>query len=245
MITRVSEQKSRDTGETPRERLLAAALRLLEDEGPEALQARRLAREIGASTMAVYTHFGGMQQLIGEVAREGFIRLGDRLAAVPETGDAVADFLVLGIAYHEHAVANPQLYRVMFGVTAPGGIRFPGLDMKDLLSSGRFPEGRVAFGHLVRHVTRVIESGTGTGEDPVSAASQIWSATHGYVLLESAGCFGPAEQGMLEVFLPLGIKLVTSLGHSRESVQGSVDRVLTGNEPGWGAELTTGRSDND
>src|SRR6201999_971414 len=126
-------------------------------------------------------------------------------------------------------------------VTAPSGIRFPGLDMKDLLSSGRFPEGRAAFGHLVRHVTRVIESGTGTGEDPVSAASQIWSATHGDVLLESAGCFGPAERGLRQVFLPLGIEVVPSLGHSHESVQSSVDRVLTGNEPGVGAELTTGR----
>jgi AcrR family transcriptional regulator len=228
----VSEQKSGDAPETPRERLLAAALRLLEDEGPEALQARRLAREIGASTMAVYTHFGGMQELIVEVAREGFVRLRDRLAAVPETDDAVADFLVLGVAYHDHAVENPQLYRVMFGVTAPGGFRFPGLDPSELIKSGDFTEGRDAFRYLVRQVARMIEAGSGTGEDPVSAASQIWSATHGYVLLEIAGYFGSPEQGMLEVFLPLGLKLVTSLGHSRESVERSADRVLTGKEPG-------------
>jgi AcrR family transcriptional regulator len=225
-----TEKNTEKTEGTPRERLLAAALRLLEDEGPEALQARRLAREIGASTMAVYTHFGGMQQLIVEVAREGFIRLRDRLAAVPETGDAVADFLVLGLAYREHAVANPQLYRVMFGVTAPGGFRFPGVDPNGLMTSGDLPEGRDAFRHLVRHVARMLEAGSGTGEDPASAASQIWSATHGYVLLEIAGYFGSPEQGMLEVFLPLGLKLVTGLGHSRESVNSSADRVLTGKE---------------
>ena len=128
--------------DSPRDRLLAAAIRLLEDSGPEALQARKLAAEIGASTMAVYTHFGGMRQLIAAIAREGFVRLNGRLAQAPETGDPVADLIELGLAYRDHAVANPQLYRVMFGVTAPGGHRLAGMDMNELMASGEFPEGR-------------------------------------------------------------------------------------------------------
>src|SRR5215469_12934589 len=133
-----------------RQRLLAAALRLLEDGGPEALQARRLAAEIGASTMAVYTHFGGMRQLVEAMAREGFARFRRLLAAVPETEDPVADILGLGVAYRDHAVGSPQLYRVMFGVTAPAGHRLAGVDMNELMVSGHFPEGAEAFGILVR-----------------------------------------------------------------------------------------------
>jgi AcrR family transcriptional regulator len=223
-MARVSAQDLYEAGE-PRERLLLAAIRLLEDGGPEALQARRLATEIGASTMAVYTHFGGMRQLVEAVAREGFARFGRLLADVPETADPVADLLELGVAYRDHAVANPQLYRVMFGVTAPGGHRLVGVDMNELMASGEFPEGREAFGLLVRAVARVIEAGEGSAEDPVRAASQIWSAAHGYVLLEIAGYFGPPGRGVKTVFLPLAVKVISGLGHSQEAVWRSARRV--------------------
>jgi AcrR family transcriptional regulator len=223
-MARVSAQDLYEAGER-RERLLLAAIRLLEDGGPEALQARRLAAEIGASTMAVYTHFGGMRQLVEAVAREGFARFGRLLADVPETADPVADLLELGVAYRDHAVANPQLYRVMFGVTAPGGHRLAGMDMNELMASGEFPEGREAFGLLVRAVARVIEAGEGSAEDPVRAASQIWSAAHGYVLLEIAGYFGPPGRGVETVFLPLAVKVISGLGHSQEAVWRSARRV--------------------
>ncbi|HVT71077.1 MAG TPA: WHG domain-containing protein, partial [Trebonia sp.] len=213
MTARESENVGPGTG-TPRERLLAAALRLLEDEGPEALQARRLATEIGASTMAVYTHFGGMTQLIEAIAYEGFVRLSAREAAVRETADPIADLLRLGIAYHEHAMANPRLYRLMFGVTPVNGIGLPNLDVRTLMVSPAAGAGREAFALLVRHVTRVIEAGSGTGEDPVSVASQFWSSVHGYVLLEIAGFFGAPQRGAREVFLPLTCKLIAGLGHS-------------------------------
>ena len=216
-----------DAVDRPRDRLLAAAIRLLEDGGPEALQARKLAAEIGASTMAVYTHFGGMRQLIAAIAGEGFVRLNARLGEVPETGDPVADLIELGVAYRDHAVANPQLYRVMFGVTTPGGYRLVTMDMNELMSSGHDPKGRAAFEYLVRSVARVIEAGSGAGEDSVQAASQIWSATHGYVLLEIAGYFGPGATGMTTVMLPLAVKLICGLGHSPEAVWRSARRVAS------------------
>ena len=39
--------------------LLAAAHRLLAEDGPEALTVRRIANEAGMSTMNVYSRFGG------------------------------------------------------------------------------------------------------------------------------------------------------------------------------------------
>src|SRR5439155_23623512 len=112
-----------DVGHTPRDRLLGAAIGLLDTGGPEALQARKVASEIGASTMAVYTHFGGMPQLVEAVVREGFRRLDERLAAVPRTEDPLADLFALGLAYRAHALENTQLYRLMFGITTVSGSR--------------------------------------------------------------------------------------------------------------------------
>ena len=74
-----------------RRRLLESAAHLLGEEGPSALSARRLAAEAGTSTMAVYTHFGGMPALVRAVVAEGFRRLYERVGAVPLTDDPVHD----------------------------------------------------------------------------------------------------------------------------------------------------------
>jgi AcrR family transcriptional regulator len=73
-------------------RLLDAAGRKLEQSGPEALQARGLTAEVGMSTQAVYTHFGGMPGLLQAFAADGFARFARHVAVTPETDDPVADF---------------------------------------------------------------------------------------------------------------------------------------------------------
>jgi AcrR family transcriptional regulator len=199
---------------SPRERLLEAAIRVLAAGGPEALQARRLAAEVGMSTMAVYTHFGGMGGLITEIVREGFIRFGRKMEAIPRGDDPVADLLALGLAYRDHALQNPQLYRLMFGVTSPGG-RQGGKDPVTSTVGNDLPEGQAAFAQLVDAVTRVIQGGP-CKEEPVAAAAQIWSAIHGYVLLEIAGFFGRDGDSVERLLLPLGTKLVIGLGVTPE-----------------------------
>ena len=60
-----------------RERIVTTAARLLATEG--AVSARRLARELGTSTMVIYTHFGGMDELSRQVMRRGFGDFGAEL----------------------------------------------------------------------------------------------------------------------------------------------------------------------
>src|SRR5947208_7889177 len=103
-----------------RSRMLETAVRLLEDGGPETLQARRLTAEVGTSTQAVYTLFGGMPGLFEALVAEGFGRMARHITAVPETDDPVADFFAQGWAYVDWALAHPQLYRLMFGLTGAG-----------------------------------------------------------------------------------------------------------------------------
>ena len=63
------------------------------------------------STMAVYTHFGGMPALVKEIVAEGFTRLDAHQAAVPHTDDPVADLHDLAMAYRENALAEPAPVR--------------------------------------------------------------------------------------------------------------------------------------
>ena len=62
------------------------------------MTARRLAKEVGASTQVLYTHFDGLDDVVAEVWREGFRRFGVVLEEPAVTDDPVADFMAQGSA---------------------------------------------------------------------------------------------------------------------------------------------------
>ena len=78
------------------------------------------------------------------------------------------------------------------------------------------PEGQAAFEAIVHAMDRAREAGLIDSADPVLAAGQFLSATHGYVLLEMAGYFGPEGNGFAWIFGPLGLSLMVGLGASRD-----------------------------
>jgi AcrR family transcriptional regulator len=204
------------TSASPRDRLVEAALLVLERDGPAALQARRLASEIGASTMAVYTHFGGMPKLIEAMMHDGLARFAEHVRRVPETDDPMADLIAGGLAYGEFALQNPQLYRLLFGLTDIGRGQQP--------SPWDLAEGVDALSVLVSAVERTIEAGRIRPQDARSAAAQILSATHGFVLLAMSGFID--SQGLREVMVPLAINLMVGLGDTRERAEHSMSAAI-------------------
>lgn len=167
-------------GERPdvRRRLIEEAARILGEEGPSALSARRLAAGAGTSTMAVYTHFGGMGALVDEVATEGFRRLIAHVDEVGVTDDKLDDLRRMAGAYRDNALENRHLYGVMFGAISLSGFGGEGPDLEVCDAS---------FGQLVDGVARAMEAGVLRQDDPAAVAAQFWSALHGYVMLELAG----------------------------------------------------------
>jgi AcrR family transcriptional regulator len=187
-----------------RQRLIEAAARLLADEGPAALSTRRLATEVGASTMAVYTHFGGLPELVRAVVREGFARLADHLETVPVTDDPLADLAALGEAYRANALDNPHLYVVMFGSASLGGYR---------LRNDELDEGRYTFDVLVAGTRRTMDAGIFRPGDPEAVAAQLWSATHGFIMLELSGYFASEREPDVvdDVLTPMLTSIVVAL----------------------------------
>jgi AcrR family transcriptional regulator len=189
-------------GADVRRRLLEAAALLIDEDGPDALTARRLAKEAGTSTMAVYTHFGGMPALVKEIVAEGFTRLDEHQATVPHTDDPLADLLALALAYRDNAVQNPHLYAVMFGATSLKGFTLTEEDMEIGLNS---------FATLTDYVARAMESGQLRRDEPARVAAQMWTAMHGYVMLELAGLHLPPDNPVEDVMMPLLTTLVAGL----------------------------------
>lgn len=129
---------------------------------------RQLAADIGVSTMAVYTRFGGMDGLWQAVREEGFARLDAHLRAVQRSGDPVRDLMAVGSAYVANALANPYLYDRMFEACRE-----------------RPPDNAAgSFEVLVAATRRARDEGRfGPEVDPESAAVQLWAMTHGLVML--------------------------------------------------------------
>jgi AcrR family transcriptional regulator len=161
-----------------RAHLIEAAARLLAEEGPLALSTRRLAAAVGSSTTAVYTYFGGMDDLVRAMVREGFQRLAERLDAVEATDDPVADVAALGVAYRDNALEHRHLYTAMFGGSSLGGFSLTEEDRQ---------YGRFTLENLVGAVGRCIEQRRFRPGDPGLIAHQMWIALHGLATLELGG----------------------------------------------------------
>jgi AcrR family transcriptional regulator len=208
-----------------RDQLLHAAVHMLNDHGPDALQTRKVAGAAGTSTMAVYTHFGGMRTLIAEVAQEG-LRQFDAALTLPPTDDPVADLVATGIAYRRYAIDRPHMYRLMFGSTSAHGINAPAhnvLTRSVSEISDRYP----SFAHVVRGVHRSMLAGritAGSADEDASVvaiAAQFWAMIHGFVMLELAGYYGGESRAVGPVLAAMFKNLLVALGDSPERVEQS------------------------
>jgi AcrR family transcriptional regulator len=161
--------------ETVRIQLIEAAARLLADEGPSALSTRRIAREVGTSTTAIYSLLGSKEQVIRAVYLEGFQRLADRQNAMARTDDPVADLGALGMVYLDNGLANPHLYDVMFHRTLPEFTPQPD-DLAFALST---------LQDVVVLLQRCIDAGFHTG-DATAIATEVWALVHGITSLAIA-----------------------------------------------------------
>jgi AcrR family transcriptional regulator len=185
-----------------RRRLVEVAAHLVRDQGPAALSARKLAAATGTSTMAVYTHFGGMPGLVRAMVAEGFQRLYSRVAEVPHTDDPLADLHGAAAAYRAHALADPDLYAVMFGAATLGEYRLH-RDDRAL--------GLDAFAQIVGFMERGMAAGVLRPGRPDAVAAQWWTALHGFVMLELSRFIDVVEDPEADVLQPLLDNLLTSL----------------------------------
>jgi AcrR family transcriptional regulator len=108
---------------SPRQRdVVAAARRLLGDEGVEALTLGRVARALAIKPPSLYKHFGGKRELEAVLIEDG-------LRAVAEALEAAGPGLrAVSLAYRDFARSQPQLYRIMTERPLPRDLLPEGLE---------------------------------------------------------------------------------------------------------------------
>jgi AcrR family transcriptional regulator len=156
--------------------LVACAMDILRQQGPEALTLRAVARAAGVSMAAPYRHFADRRELVAAVAEEGFRRLQQAMLVAMQGGgrDGLRGVAQAYVAFgHE----NPAEYHVMFGPeTANTG------DLPGLRETSRSVLGFVAHGMGMLQQAGLIGPG-----DPALMAVVTWAQLHGLVMLSLDG----------------------------------------------------------
>ena len=207
------------------QRMLQATIQLLAEEGPEALQVRRVAAAVGVSSMVVYSRFGGMPQLVEAVIEEGFRQLGQRFGLLAPTDDPVVDMTRIGLAYYESGRENPHLFDLMFGLSTPGGYR-------QIARPTRMSQGErrtafdVAYRPLVDHVKRAIRAKRLRRTDSERIVAELWSFSHGFTMLELGGHFSHFGDPVADVYAPLAAHVVIGLGDTPQRAAKSVAAAI-------------------
>jgi AcrR family transcriptional regulator len=192
--------------------LIEAAARLLADEGESAVTARRLGKEVGSSTMAVYTHFGSMDDLLLQVWQEGFVRFGRALDGPAVTDDPIADFVAQGWAYRRFALDNRHLYRVMFD----------GLLSCRVDDAAALDVARGTFQALLDRLQRAVDAGRLTVGDLELAGQVVWATVHGHVSIELTGYFDTLQRDPEKVYAECLRRLALAFGDQPEQLTRSI-----------------------
>jgi AcrR family transcriptional regulator len=177
--------RPRTHDEALRVRLLDRAGLLLSTEGISALSLRRLAADVGTSTTAVYSLFGGKPALVKELFVEAFHRFGSRLRAVTRTDDPAEDLIQLGLAYRHSALADPHLYPIMFANIVPG------FEPDEQVTE----QAHASLNPLIEVIKSGIEQGVFVDVPTEVLVLSCWGIAHGLVSLELNG-FAPDDLDM-------------------------------------------------
>ncbi|GAA0953503.1 TetR/AcrR family transcriptional regulator [Nonomuraea longicatena] len=160
-----------------RARLLDVAVRLLQSDGPESLNMRRIASEAGCTTTVVYTMFGNREGMAEALYLEGFERFRRHMESVSSRGDPLDHLTALGVAYREACLAEPGYYSLMFERAIPG---FEPSERARTLA-------RAALNVLDRVIADCIAQGFLIPTQPRKIADAVWAAAQGAIGLERAG----------------------------------------------------------
>ena len=148
------------------EALLHAASEILEEDGPEAVTFREIARRTGVSHNAPYRHFPARASLLAGLAAQGFDLLSEALAEAPPA--RVAEACVT------FALEHPGRFRLMFGGSLP---------------FARYPELKEKSSRVLQALRAALAE---SGAPPLSAAA-AWALATGLAHLILDGQF-EAEQ---------------------------------------------------
>jgi AcrR family transcriptional regulator len=181
-----------------REEIIAKAGALIETEGLEAVQARRIAREAGCAVGTVYNLFGDIDGLIVAINATTLDMLGGAISAEAESlhdGTLEQRLSRLAMTYVGFALKQRRRWEAVFKHRLPDGREVPTSYIADQ-------------NRLLGVIETVIASHIENPEHLRRVARALFGAVHGIVALALDRRLGDRPQSELEIEIGIIVSLV-------------------------------------
>lgn len=185
----VVERKEREREEM-RKLILDAAQKLFLANGYEKVSIRNIADTIEYSPGTIYLYFKDKNELLFGLHQRGFAKMVEEFQPLSQIADPFERLVEMGRSYIRFAIQNPELFDLMFIMTAP----------MDKLDQEDWVEGDRAFGLLMQVVQDCMDAGIFKPHNVQSTAMMIWSGIHGYTALflrKRLGMFAECDRELI------------------------------------------------
>ncbi len=180
-----------------RQALIEATLALIAEKGPTGFTLSEAAKAVDVTPAAVYRHFAGREDLLAEVARQGYDIFVALMEFAYQSGapSALASFEATGRAYLAFARKYPGHYMAMFEA---------GLSLND------YPDLALIAAKarsVLERAAEQLSQALPVGKRPPSTmfSAHIWAMSHGVVELYMRGNPGTRSPFTPEDLLEAGI----------------------------------------
>lgn len=160
-----------------KEELLNLALNIIQTQGIDAVTLQVLGNKLGTSRTAIYRHFSSKQDLLQNVIFFGFEKFEEKLSPIFQMKEktVVERLYLVGIEYINFAIANPNLYRILFGEKFQE-VRESNCDISE-------EENSEGFHALMKLLIEGQEAKLFNISNPMTQAQVIFSLCHGMASL--------------------------------------------------------------
>lgn len=144
-----------------REEIIDTACGVIEKDGVDALNARRLASELNGSVQIIYNTFNTMDELNKEVYNRIYSKYSDVMLSA---NDEERPYLAKGIAYVTFARDNPEFYKLLF-------MRKNNMNIEEFMNSDKVVDKSV--------ISSIKKKFSLKEKDLVKFHEKVWIFSHG------------------------------------------------------------------
>ena len=170
--------------------LLEAAEKRIHEGGLEALSLRKLASDVGVTTMATYHHCANKKALLVQIAINGFNDLERRVSAAVAKADSPADAVDrIMQGYYAFARERPHVYHLMFGQEIN----------REKQTIPEFKQAAQQGFHVLASAVKTHMDQRGHEADPDAIGLCLWAILHGRICLAAEGSVLDETRPELEI----------------------------------------------
>lgn len=196
------------------EKILAAALTVIDEEGFPSLTMRKIAKKSGMTAPNIYNYFGSKDAIYITLVYRGFTQLKAALqVALEKENPPMARARTMAMAYLRFGLLNPALYEIMFTSRTPRHQDYVGTEL-EALSEKEYRVSMEIAEMAANAANDAIAGRLPQGVTPDEAVVAAWSLLHGMVSLNASRVMEYVVEDPESAYGALVNALFTGIAHS-------------------------------